>query len=64
MTTLQNMAINEMWRQGLHLFANRAEQCWDGGREFFLDSSIAVPKVLRHLLDQCNREVIKQERCA
>ncbi len=64
MTRLQNMAINEMWRQGLHIWANRAEQCWDAGREFFLDTSISVPKGLHHLLDRCNREAVKQERCA
>jgi len=58
MSTTQNYAINEMWRQGLHIHANRAEACWEAGREFILDSSLAVPKVLRHLLDQCNREVI------
>ncbi len=64
MTRLQNMAINEMWRQGLHVWANRAEQCWDAGREFSLDTSISVPKALHHLLDRCNREAVNQERCA
>ena len=64
MTTLQNMALNEMGRQGLHLVAKRAEQCWDVGREFSLDTSVAVPRELRHLLDQCNREVTNQERWA
>ena len=64
MTRLQNMAMNEMWRQGLHTWAKRAEQCWDAGREFSLDTSISVPKALRNLLDQCNRQAIDQERCA
>ena len=62
MTVLQNMAIYEMWRQGLHLFAGRAEQSWDAGKEFTLDASVTVPRVLRHMLEQCNREAINEER--
>ncbi len=64
MTRLQNMAINEMWRQGLHIWANRAERCWHAGREFSLDASISVPTELRHRLVQCNRDAVDQERCA
>lgn len=56
MSTLQNFAINELWRQGLHIHANNAERNWCAGREFSLDSQISVPRSLRQLLDQCNRE--------
>ncbi len=58
MSTLQNEAINELWRQGLHIHATRAERQWGMGQEFSLDSTISVPRTLRHLLEQCNREVI------
>lgn len=57
MSRLQNEAINELWRQGLHLHASRAQRCWESGNEYSLDSGIAVPRVVRQLLDQCNREV-------
>lgn len=57
MSTLQNQAINELWRQGLHMHATRAEASWEAGRAFILDTSLSVPRVLRHMLDQCNREV-------
>lgn len=56
MSTLQMQAINELWRQGLHMHASRAERCWEAGIEFSLDTSIDVPRSVRQLLDQCNRE--------
>ena len=57
MTSQQNRAIYELERQGLHRFADMAEECWGSGRSYVLDSSISVPRMLRHLLEQCNREV-------
>ncbi len=57
MSVIQNHAINEMWRQGLHAHANRAERCWGRGQEFSLDTSIAVPRIVRQAIDQANREV-------
>ena len=57
MTFQQNRAIYELERQGLHRFADIAEECWRSVRSYVLDSSISVPRMVRHLLDQCNREV-------
>ncbi len=57
MSLVQNQAINEMWRQGLHAHASRAERCWNQGIEFSLDSSIEVPRLVRQAIDQANREV-------
>ena len=57
MSMLQKQALNEMWRQGLHIQASAAERCWDMGGEYSLDVSISVPRSLRDLLAQCNREV-------
>ena len=54
MTGQQRKAIWEMWRQGLHRLAARAEQSWENGETFVLDASIRVPRMLKRLIDQCN----------
>ena len=56
MTDLQDTVIYEMWRQGLHHPAATAEQCWSRGKEFELDPWISVPRTLRQLLEEANRE--------
>ncbi len=58
MTTRQNSAIYELERQGLHRFAGLAEECWRNGRTYILDASVSVPRMLRHLLEQCNRDAV------
>ena len=58
MTSRQNRAIYELERQGLHRFARVAEECWRSGRTYILDASVSVPRMLRHLLEQCNREAV------
>ena len=58
MTFRQNKAIYELERQGLHRFAGLAEECWRSGRTYILDASVSVPRILRHLLEQCNREAV------
>ena len=60
MTVMQKMVLFDMSRQGLHLFADRAKKCWDSGKVFTLDPSIAIPRILRHQLLQCNREAQNQ----
>lgn len=58
MTSQQNRAIYELERQGLHRFAGVAEECWRSGHSYILDASISVPRMVRHLVEQCNREVL------
>jgi len=45
-----------MWLQGLHRGAAAAEKRWASGKEFQLEPWISVPRTLRRLLEQCNRE--------
>jgi len=58
MTSEQKRAIWEMWRQGLHRLAARAEQSWANGEAVVLDASMQVPRLLKRLVDQCNRQSI------
>ena len=58
MTSRQNRAIYELERQGLHRFARMAEECWNGGRTYILDASVSVPRMVRYLVEQCNREAL------
>ncbi len=56
MSRLQDAAVYEMWLQGLHRGAAAAEKRWASGKEFQLEPWISVPRTLRRLLEQCNRE--------
>jgi len=62
MTSQQNSAIYELERQGLHRLAAMAEECWRNGRRYVLDASVSVPRAVRFLVEQCNREALTSIR--
>ncbi len=61
MTGQQKNAIWEMWRQGLHRLAARAERQWEDGETLVLGASVRVPRMLKNLIDQCNRQTAREK---
>ncbi len=53
----QNIAIWEMWRQGLHQLAALAEQRWEHGQQVERDAAIRAPRFIRTLVEQANRQI-------
>ena len=62
MTSRQQKAIAELQRQGLHLPAHRAAECWSEGRSYDLEASISMPREVRRLVESCNREACSLDR--
>lgn len=56
MTVQQNIAIWEMWRQGLHQLAALAEQCWEHGEPVEPNDTIQAPRGVWALVEQANRQ--------
>jgi len=57
MTIEQDTAIWEMRRKGLHELANLARQRWEQGEFFELDSLVRATRLLRTMIERCNRQV-------
>ncbi len=55
--TIQQNAIWEMWRQGLHQLATLAEQRWEHGEQVKQDDAIQAPRFVRTLIEQVNRQI-------
>jgi hypothetical protein len=59
MTIQQNLAIWELLRQGLQQLASLAERCWEHGEELRLDLSPHLPRSVRTLVEQANRQALR-----
>ncbi len=57
MTVQQDIAIWEMWRQGLHQLATLAEQRWEHGEQVERDNAIQAPRFVWTLMEQANRQI-------
>ncbi len=57
MTIHQDMAIWEMWRQGLHQLAYLAEQRWEQGERVERDDALQASRLVWTLVEQGNRQV-------
>ncbi len=55
--TVQQNAIWEMWRQGLHQLATLAEQRWVHGEQVERDDALQVPRFVWTLMEQANRQI-------
>lgn len=58
--SVQQNAIWEMWRQGLHQLAATAEQRWQRGEQVDRDDAIQAPRFVRTLIEQANRQIQQQ----
>ena len=57
MTVNQDMAIWEMWRQGLHQLAYLAEQRWERGEQVQRDDVPQALHLVWTLVEQGNRQI-------
>ena len=57
MTVQQDIAIWEMWRQGLHQLATLAEQRWEHGEQVERDDAIQAPHFVWTMMEQANRQI-------
>jgi hypothetical protein len=57
MTHLQQKALNEMMRQGLHTQLQVAEHCWQEYKKYELQGIVHIPRLLNELIKKSNREV-------
>ena len=58
----QNIAIWEMWRQGLHHMATLAEQHWEHGEQVERNDAIQAPRFVWTLIEQANRQIQQRPR--
>ncbi len=57
MTVQQDLAIWEMWRQGLHQLATLAEQRWEHGEQVEGNDEIQAPRFIWTLIEQVNWQI-------
>jgi ubiquinone biosynthesis protein UbiJ len=57
MSTKRSIAFWELCRQGLPLLADAANDCWERGKRFELETDVQVAKSLKALIEQCNWEI-------